>query len=203
MEVCNERGSWEFKKIDYLLTARIIRQLTAVCTEKSIIYIGLHIKAAHTQTRRAIFPWQVSCQVYFLVCTTNNLFYQFFSDQFYYEPACFRHVQILHVYLLYRPEDESNFNICAASSNHSISLSIFPGRPYTRTVLPVQKLAWPAFEPSSLSRKTCQFNKLYQTNRLTNSCSEYKAMHILRLHGHHNLNLRSGSILQIIAWHNP
>jgi hypothetical protein len=28
--------------------------------------------------RRANFPWQVSCQVYFLVCTTNNFFDQFF-----------------------------------------------------------------------------------------------------------------------------
>ena len=45
-------------------------------------------------------------QDYFLVCTTNNFCDQFFRDQFYYEPTCCRHVQILHVYILYRPEGE-------------------------------------------------------------------------------------------------
>ena len=96
---------------------------------------------------------------------TNNVFDQYFRDQFYYEPACCRHVQILHVYLLYRPEDESNFNICIASSNQSISFSIFHDRPYKRTVFLVQKLAWPAFEPGSLSRKTCQFFAIHTCNK--------------------------------------
>ena len=35
--------------------------------------------------------------------------------------------------------------------------TIFPWRPYTRTSFLVEKLAWPAFKPGSLSRKTCQF----------------------------------------------
>ena len=95
----------------------------------------------------------------------KQVFDQYFRDHaVYYEAAGCRHVQILHVYLLYRPEDESNFNICTASSNQSISLSIFPGRPYTRTVFLVQKLTWPAFEPGSLPRKTCKFFAIHTSN---------------------------------------
>jgi hypothetical protein len=49
-----------------------------------------------------------------------------------YESACCRHVQILHVYLQKRPEDESNFNTMISINFNSISLSIFPGRPEHR-----------------------------------------------------------------------
>ena len=60
-------------------------------------------------------------------------------------------------YIGLKAEDESNFNICIASSNQSISFSIFHDRPYTRTVFlaPCQgKLV--NFLPYIRAIKTCQ-----------------------------------------------
>ena len=48
--------------------------------------------------------------------------------------------------------------------------TIFPWRPYTRTSFLVEKLAWPAFQPGSLSRETCQF--LAVNKRANKTCQE-------------------------------
>ena len=94
---------------------------------------------------------------------TTIFFYQFFRDQF-CEPACCRHVQILHVYLLY----------IGLKTNQTLILHLqiksFPCQFFLvdRTH---EQFSWfkSWHEPGYLSRKTCQ-GKLVKENLSRKTC---------------------------------
>ena len=87
-------------------------------------------------------------------CVRQTFFYQFFLDQF-YEPACCRHVGILHVYLPYRSENKKT------RSRSKIKLLLF-------RILKIQTAKLWKLYTFHTSVKTCLFD-----NETAKSCVRY------------------------------